>query len=114
VFLCKVLLYICRVGCKRSGNIRFTINGRDFFELVLISNVGGGGEISKVWIKGSKKNKWESMSMNWGANWQSLSFLNGQSLSFRIQLKNGKTRTAINVAPSNWKFGQSFKSNVQF
>ncbi|CAI8583532.1 unnamed protein product [Vicia faba] len=103
-----------RVGCRRSGNIRFSINGRDYFELVLISNIGGGGEIWKVWIKGSKKNKWESMSMNWGANWQSLSYLNGQSLSFRVQLKNGKTRTAINVAPSNWRFGQSFKSNVQF
>ncbi|KAK2456814.1 putative expansin-A17 [Trifolium repens] len=103
-----------KVGCKKSGGIRFTINGRDYFELVLISNVGGAGDISKVWIKGSKMNKWESMSRNWGVNWQSLTYLNGQSLSFRVQLSNGKTRTAINVVPSSWRFGQSFTSKVQF
>ncbi|KAK2376737.1 putative expansin-A17 [Trifolium repens] len=70
-------------GCKKSGGIRFTINGRDYFELVLISNVGGAGDISKGWIKG-------------------------------VQLSNGKTRTAINVSPSSWRFGQSFASKVQF
>ncbi|KAG6786967.1 hypothetical protein POTOM_008588 [Populus tomentosa] len=107
-------VYIIRVGCNRSGGIRFTINGRNYFELVLISNVGGAGDISRVWIKGSKSNQWEAMSRNWGSNWQSLSYLNGQSLSFKIQTSNGKTRTALNVAPSNWVFGQSFKSNVQF
>ncbi|TKY61633.1 putative expansin-A17 [Spatholobus suberectus] len=89
------------VGCKRSGGIRFTINGRDCFELVLISNVGGAGVISRVWIKGSKMSNWESMTRNWGANWQSSKYLNGQSLSFRVQLRNGRTRTANNVAPSN-------------
>jgi len=110
----NVVLNPCRVGCKKSGGIRFKINGRDYFELVLISNVGGAGDISKVWIKGSKMRNWESMSRNWGANWQSLSYLNGQSLSFRVQLSNGKTLTAINVVPSSWIFGQSFISKVQF
>ncbi|KAJ8747180.1 hypothetical protein K2173_011068 [Erythroxylum novogranatense] len=103
-----------KVRCNRSGGLRFTINGRDYFELVLISNVGGAGEISQVWIKGSKSNIWEAMTRNWGVNWQSLSYLNGQSLSFRVQTSDGKIRTAPNVAPSNWRFGQSFKSNVQF
>ncbi|WJX63811.1 hypothetical protein P8452_48655 [Trifolium repens] len=32
----------------------------------------------------------------------------------KVQLSNGKTRTAINVAPSSWRFGQSFTSKVQF
>lgn len=115
VFSCFINLgCVIRVGCDRSGGIRFTINGRNYFELVLISNVGGAGDISMVWIKGSKSNQWEAMSRNWGSNWQSLSYLNGQSLSFKIQTSNGKTRTALNVAPSNWVFGQSFKSNVQF
>jgi hypothetical protein len=104
-FYTFVVLHQCRGGCKKSGGIRFTINGRDYFELVLISNVGGAG---------SKMNKWESMSRNWGVNWQSLSYLNGQSMSFRVQLSNGKTSTAINVPPSSWRFGQSFISKVQF
>lgn len=107
------LLCFARVTCRRKGGMRFTINGRNYFELVLISNVGGAGDISSVWIKGSKTNKWESMSRNWGANWQSLSYLNGQSLSFRIQAGNGSIRYALNVVPSNWQFGQSFKTNVQ-
>ncbi|KAE8689673.1 putative expansin-A17 [Hibiscus syriacus] len=68
-----------RVTCRRKGGMRFTINGRNYFELVLISNIGGAGEISKVWV----------------------------------QVSNGKTRTALNVVPSNWQFSQSFKSNVQ-
>ncbi|KAE8685157.1 Expansin-A8 [Hibiscus syriacus] len=103
-----------KVRCRRSGGIRFTVNGRDYFELVLVSNVGGAGDISMVWIKGSKTNKWETMSRNWGANWQSFSYLNDQSLSFRVQVSNGRIRTAFNVMPSNWQFGQSFRSKVQF
>lgn len=102
------------MGCTRSGGIRFTIDGKNYFELVLISNVGGAGEISNVWIKGSKSNTWEVMTRNWGANWQSSSYLNGQSLSFRVQASDGQIRTALNVVPSNWIFGQSFKSNIQF
>ncbi|KAL0712500.1 hypothetical protein Bca4012_019478 [Brassica carinata] len=107
-------LTIAKVGCRRSGGMRFTMNGRNYFELVLISNVGGAGEISKVWIKGSRSNKWETMSRNWGANWQSNTYLNGQSLSFKVQLSNGRTKAALNVVPSYWRFGQSFKSNIQF
>ncbi|KAL1225098.1 putative expansin-A17 [Cardamine amara subsp. amara] len=103
-----------RVGCRRSGGMRFTINGRNYFELVLISNVGGVGDISKVWIKGSKSNKWETMLRNWGVNFQSNTLLNGQSLSFKVQLSDGSIKAALNVVPSNWKFGQSFKSNINF
>ncbi|XP_059437456.1 putative expansin-A17 [Corylus avellana] len=103
-----------KVKCKSSGGIRFTINGNDGFELVLISNVGGAGDISQVWIKGSKSDEWEAMTRNWGVNWQSLKYLNGQGLSFKVQTSDGQTRTANDVVSSNWQFGQSFSSDVQF
>lgn len=94
--------------------MKFTMNGNDYFNLVVISNVGGAGDISNVWIKGSKMENWQSMSKNWGANWLSSRYLNGQSLSFRIQLSDGKSVIAKDVVPSNWRFGQTFFSNVKF
>ncbi|CAK8572624.1 unnamed protein product [Lathyrus sativus] len=103
-----------KVGCKRDGGMRFTMNGNDYFNLVVISNVGGAGDISGVWIKGSKMENWESMSKSWGANWLSSRYLNGQSLSFRVQLSDGRSVIAKDVVPSSWKFGQTFISNVQF
>ncbi|KAL6504785.1 Expansin-A1 [Orobanche hederae] len=102
-----------RVPCKKRGGVRFTINGRDYFELVLISNVGNGGSIQSVQIKGSKT-AWTAMSRNWGASWQSNSHLNGQSLSFKITTTDGITKTFLNVVPSNWAFGKTFSSPLQF
>ncbi|KAL8459180.1 hypothetical protein ACS0TY_036595 [Phlomoides rotata] len=102
-----------RVPCKKHGGVRFSINGREYFELVMISNVGNAGSIQSVQIKGSKSG-WVPMSRNWGANWQSSSKLNAQSLSFRVTTTDGVTKTFPNVVPSNWAFGQTFSSPIQF
>ncbi|PON57477.1 Expansin [Parasponia andersonii] len=103
-----------RVPCIRSGGLQFSFQGNGYWLLVYVMNVGGGGDIAQMWVKGSQTD-WISMSHNWGASYQAFATLGGQSLSFRVTSYTTKqTITAYNVAPANWRVGLTYKANVNF
>ncbi|KAJ6701621.1 EXPANSIN-A15 [Salix koriyanagi] len=103
-----------RVPCVRIGGLRFRFQGNGYWLLVYVTNVGGGGDIASMWVKGSRTG-WISMSHNWGASYQAFASLGGQALSFKITSYTTKqTVIALNVSPSNWAVGMTYKSSVNF
>ncbi|XP_078167062.1 expansin-A1-like [Carex rostrata] len=101
-----------RISCSKRGGVRFTINGHDYFELVLVTNVGGRGSIKSMSIKGSNTG-WMPMQRNWGGNWQSNAHLNRQSISFTVTTTDDQTLTFPDIA-MNWDFGKTYTSSQQF
>ncbi|CAN6243862.1 unnamed protein product [Urochloa humidicola] len=103
-----------RVPCVRHGGVRFMINGHDYFNLVLVTNVAATGSIRSMEVKTADSTDWTPMARNWGANWHSMAYLTGKMLSFRMTNTDGQTLEFTNVVPQGWKFGQTFASKLQF
>ncbi|XP_062205571.1 expansin-A31-like [Phragmites australis] len=101
-----------RVQCSRSGGVRFSLAGSKYFLLVNIQNIGGSGSVGAAWVKGTETG-WIQMSRNWGANWQALSGLVGQALSFAVTSTGGQYLQFPDVVPAWWQFGQTFTATKQ-
>ncbi|XP_057775670.1 expansin-A18-like [Salvia miltiorrhiza] len=103
-----------RVACVRKGGIKFRFEGNGYWLLVYVMNVGGGGDVANMWVKGGKTN-WISMSHNWGASYQAFATLGGQPLSFKItSYTTHQVLVVNNVAPANWQVGITYTANVNF
>ena len=102
-----------RVQCTRTGGVRFSMAGSNYFLLVNIQNLGGSGSVAAAWVKGDNTG-WIQMSRNWGANWQALAGLVGQGLSFAVTSPGGQYIQFLNVVPAWWQFGMAFSTNQNF
>ena len=99
--------------CHKQGGMKFTINGNRNFNLILVTNVGGVGDVTSVRVKGSNTG-WITLNRNWGQNWQCNVVLTGQELSFRVTAGDHRVLTSLDVAPANWHFGQTFEAQNQY
>ncbi|KAK1698991.1 hypothetical protein QYE76_015688 [Lolium multiflorum] len=102
-----------QVKCWRTGGLRFTMLGFNYFELVLVTNVAGSGSIKSISVKGTNTG-WMQMSRNWGVIWQGMSGLMGQTLSLSITSTGGQNIVCENIIPAGWHFGQTFSTWRQF
>lgn len=97
----------------KRGGIRFVMNGNPWFNLVLVYNVAGVGDVVTMEMKGSGKSFF-TMTRNWGENWELKQKLVGQALAFRVTLSDRTTLTSTDAVPKWWTFGSTYECTQNF
>ncbi|KAL6660942.1 hypothetical protein ACP70R_000326 [Stipagrostis hirtigluma subsp. patula] len=103
-----------RVPCTKQGGIRYTITGNKYFNLVMVTNVGGAGDVTAVSVKGDDRVKWTELKRNSGQVWQAAEDLTGESLTFRVMTSDHRKATSWHVLPKNWQFGVTYQASKNF
>jgi len=104
----------CRVACVRQGGIRYTITGNPHYNMVMVTNVGGAGDVVGLSVKGNKRVKWTPMKRSWGQLWTTEVDLTGESLTFRVMTGDHRKATSWHVAPRDWKFDKTYQATKNF
>lgn len=98
----------------KVGGIRYTITGNPYFNLVMVSNVGGAGDVAGLSVKGNKRVKWTPLKRNWGQEWQTSEVLTGESLTFRVMTGDHRKATSWRVAPRDWTYDNTYQAKKNF
>ncbi|KAG7548890.1 Expansin cellulose-binding-like domain [Arabidopsis suecica] len=108
-----VVRALCTVATEESPEKKM-VKGIRVYEhggpekLLMRSNVGLDGEVVGVKVKGHTT-AWIPMARNWGQNWHASLDLIGQSPSFEVTLRSGKTIASYDVAPPYWRLGMTYQ-----
>lgn len=107
-----VLHWHFRVWCQRQRGVRFTISGDDKETEVLITNLGGGGNVDAVRATWPGVIGWKEMtrsSTKGGQVWIIAQGLKGQTITFELLTGDGRQLTASAVIPRIWASGNTFE-----
>ena len=86
-----------------------------YFLLILVSNVGGAGDVMEVLVRSKGLKKFTPMKRNWGQYWEISENLGGQDLTFRVITSDGRSSTLWRVLPQDWQIGKTYegKKNIR-
>ncbi|KAM1767250.1 hypothetical protein ACFX12_045358 [Malus domestica] len=97
-----------RVSNRKSGGVKFELNGNLWWVTTTVFNVGSAGDVTNVGIRGSSTNWIKKLGASLGGDGRPT------SLSFVVTTSDGKTIELDDVAPANWQCGQTFEGRRNF
>jgi len=106
-----------RVPCQRTGGVRFFVTGNNYWLLLHIMNLGGGGDISAVSVRPADSRTWIPASQNWGITYQAFTELD-RSVGLIVKITTGsspqKTIVCWDAIPAWWAQGLTYQGSNNF